>query len=182
MFRQAPGRTHSAELERDCIPLNPAFLPLARVGQHCWFTGHSLSALLLQAAVTKCHLTLKHRQTTSPPAAWHTTPAGCPQSPIPPAPAISRCSTVLRASIHMISGCICHSRHLHLDFEHSLLLHSQPSPSCVCAGSLQTDPTRDRQSRDPAAHKKKYLAAERDLQCSEWLTDKYYRERSPSPG
>lgn len=100
-----------------------------------FYTVFSISALLLQGAAAKCHLTSKHEQTTSLLAVLHTTPrtsegsAVCPQSTIPRAPVISRCSTVLRASIRVISGCICHPTHLNLDFQHSLLLHSHLSPS-----------------------------------------------------
>lgn len=134
VFRHAPGQTTSTVLGGDCSPLNPAFLPLAWVGQHCCFTLHSPYPLCSHRERWQRHLTSERRQTTSPSAALRTTPgtwegsATCPQSTIPPAPAISCCGTVLRASICVTSGCICHPTHLNLDFGHPWLLPFLPEP------------------------------------------------------
>ena len=68
LFRQAPGQPTS-----DAAP-SPTSLPLAWVGQGCRFTLHSPYPLVLQGAVAKHHLTSRHRQTTSPPAALCTAP------------------------------------------------------------------------------------------------------------
>lgn len=107
-----------------------------------FYMAFSITALLLQVA--KCHLTSKHRQTTSPPSStvYHTWDfEGLCGLPVEHHPAISRCGTVLRASVHVISGCIRHPTHLNLDFQHSLLLHSHLSPSWTRAEGSEWGPT-----------------------------------------